>query len=52
MLRKVGWNLLKIGDDRLCLPCGAMEGKKEVRGKKRFIRSKFLQLEIVTSSLV
>jgi hypothetical protein len=35
MLKKVGWNLLKIGNDRLCLlPCGAREGKKEVRGKK------------------
>jgi hypothetical protein len=40
MLRKVGWNLLKIGDDRLCLPCGARasEGKKEVRGGKKIYK--------------
>jgi hypothetical protein len=26
------------GDDRLCLPCGAREGKKEVRGKKKIYK--------------
>jgi hypothetical protein len=27
-------SLLKIGDDRLCLPCGAGDAKKEVREKQ------------------